>query len=294
MPTEQSQFLTTPTLAKPYTLSLEDPSYDLDYASPGIDEKDTRLNQMIAAQAAYRDCGSHLGNENGIASDEQMSDSAKKETLQRVFFMAASTGDLQGLQRLLTGAAKTYVDVNVSDEDGTTPLMFASCFGYDKVVQFLLDAGADVENQDRHRWSSLMWATANRHKNIVKILLEHGASPEARSSSGRTAFDFVIPHSEISDYLHDNGYKIGSIGVADDFYSSGLSQDRFEEEIAEGEMKRRMMMESAINLEVDLGNLGLDEQPEVGFPAQVVDRLLIILSLPESLQKNTSLCGTSA
>ncbi|KAH0076033.1 hypothetical protein KCU66_g21261, partial [Aureobasidium melanogenum] len=44
--------------------------------------------------------------------------------------------------------------------------------------------------------------------------------------------------------------------------NSGFSQDRFEEEMAENEMKRRMMMESAANLEVDLGNLGLDEQPE--------------------------------
>jgi hypothetical protein len=33
--------------------------------------------------------------------------------------------------------------------------------------------------------------------------------------------------------------------------------------MAENEMKRRMMMESAINLEVDLSSLGLDEKPEV-------------------------------
>lgn len=245
-------------------MSLDDPNYKLDYASPGIEDKDTRFNQMVAAQAAYRDIGSRVGDENKIACDEQMSDSDKKETLQRVLFMAASNGDLERLQQLLTGATKTYVDVNLPDEDGTTPLIFASCFGHDKVVQLLLDAGADVDIQDRHQWSSLMWAAANSHKNTIKILLEHGASPEARSSSGRTAFDFVVPHSEVSDYLHDNGYKIGSIGVADDFYSSGISQDRFEEEMAESEMKRRMMMESAINLEVDLGNLGLDEQPEVG------------------------------
>ena len=45
--------------------------------------------------------------------------------------------------------------------------------------------------------------------------------------------------------------------------SSGFSQDRFEQEMQENDMKRRMMMESAFNLEVDLGNLGLDEQPEV-------------------------------
>lgn len=109
-----------------------------------------------------------------------------------------------------------------------------------------------------------MWAMTNRHKAIAKVLLEHGASPDVKSSSGRTAFDFVAPNSEISDYLQESGYKIGNVGVVnDDFYSSGFSQDRFEEEMAENEMKRRMMMESAMNLEVDLSSLGLDEQPEV-------------------------------
>lgn len=54
----------------------------------------------------------------------------------------------------------------------------------------------------------------------------------------------------------------GNAGVTDDFYSAGFSQDRFEEELAESEQRRRMMMESAINLEVDLGNLGLDEAPD--------------------------------
>ena len=54
-----------------------------------------------------------------------------------------------------------------------------------------------------------------------------------------------------------------SAGFSDDFYDSGLAQDRFEEEMAENELKRRMMMESAINLEVDLSSLGLDEQAEV-------------------------------
>jgi len=111
-----------------------------------------------------------------------------------------------------------------------------------------------------------MWAMTNRHKGIAKLLLDNGASPEVRSSSGRTAFDFVEPESEISGYLHANGY-IGSAGVGgfgDDFYDSGLAQDRFEEEMAENELRRRMMMESAINLEVDLSSLGLDEQAEVG------------------------------
>lgn len=132
------------------------------------------------------------------------------------------------------------------------------------MVTALLDAGAKVDNQDRNQWSALMWAMTNRHKGIAKTLLDHGASPEVKSSSGRTAFDFVAPDSEISDYLHDSGYHIGNVGVSDDFYNPGFSQDRFEEEMAENELRRRMMMESARNLEVDLGNVGMDDQPEVG------------------------------
>jgi hypothetical protein len=126
-----------------------------------------------------------------------------------------------------------------------------------------VDAGVDVDKQDRNHWNALMWAMTNRHKGIAKILLDNGASPEAKTSSGRTAFDFVPPDSEMSYYLHDNGYTLGSAGVTDDFYNPGFSQDRFEEEMAENEFRRRMMMDSARDLEVDLGNMGIDDQPEV-------------------------------
>ena len=102
----------------------------------------------------------------------------------------------------------------------------------------------------------------NRHKAVAKTLLDHGASPEVKSSSGRTAFDFAAPDSEISTYLSTSGYAIGNAGVQDDFYNAGFGNDRFEEELAEQEVRRRMMMESARDLEVDLGNVGMDDSPE--------------------------------
>jgi hypothetical protein len=108
-----------------------------------------------------------------------------------------------------------------------------------------------------------MWAMTNRHKDIARILLDHGASPDVKSSSGRTAFDFAAPNSEMSTYLHEHGYHIGDAGIGDDFYDTGFSQDQFEQEMEEKEMKRRMMMESSMNLEVDLSSLGMDEHPEV-------------------------------
>lgn len=132
-----------------------------------------------------------------------------------------------------------------------------------------------------------MWAMTNRHKGIAKILLDHGASPDIRSSSGGTAFDFVQPGSDFSKYLHENGYHVGGEGFQGDFYDSGFAQDRFEEEMAENEMKRRMLMqESAANLEVDLSTLGFDEQPEVCRQEPECERLLNLSSHQRNLTKN--------
>lgn len=54
--------------------------------------------------------------------------------------------------------------------------------------------------------------------------------------------------------------------MTDDFYNAGFEQDRFEEEMAAQEQRQRLMMDSARDLEVDLGNVGMDDQPEVSIP----------------------------
>ncbi|PNY28126.1 Dilute domain-containing protein [Tolypocladium capitatum] len=260
----QSQFLTTPTLAKPLgfgNLSLNDADYGRD-ATKGPKDSDARLMEMLQAQAAAHQAGQGLEDEQAVANDDKLTDSEKKDMLQKALAMAASNGDVAKVKKLLSGRAKAFADVNASDEDGTPPLIYASCFGHESVVLALIEAGADVNKQDRNQWSALMWAMTNRHKGIAKLLLDNKASSDQKTSSGRTAFDFVPPDSEMSYYLHDNGYNIGNAGVTDDFYSPGFSQDRFEEEMAENEMRRRLMMESARDLEVDLGNVGMDDQPE--------------------------------
>jgi Ankyrin repeats (3 copies) len=261
----QSQFLTTPIPAQPlsFNLALDDPNYgDDDLAIQRLQDSDSRLVEMLASQARLKEDNMASG-EDAILSDDNLSEQEKRDALQGMFTMAASNGEAERVRSILNGSARSYIDVDMPDAEGTPPLIYASCFGHEEVVSVLLDAKADVNAQDKNQWSSLMWAMTNRHKAIAKLLLDHGADPDVKSSTGRTAFDFLAPNSEMSEYLHESGYDIGSAGVADDWYNPGLSQDRFEEEMAEKELKQRMMMESAINLEVDLGNLGLDEQPEV-------------------------------
>ncbi|EEA26667.1 hypothetical protein EYB25_002297 [Talaromyces marneffei] len=277
----QSQYLTTPITAKPlsFSLALDDHSHDEEHelraryaqsfydreddTAARLEDSDARLLEMLAAQAAHREMDSLGTDDDDIALDDSLSDEEKKSILQKSLNMAASNGDVDRVRKLVNGHAHQYVDVNKPDEEGTVPLIYASCFGHQEVVSALLDAGAFVDKQDRNQWSALMWAMTNRHKTIAKVLLDHGASPDIKSSSGGTALDFLQPGTDISQYLHDNGYNIGPVGIEDDFYDSGFSHGRFEEEMAQNEMKRRMMMEeSALNLEVDLSSLGLDEKIE--------------------------------
>lgn len=261
----QSQFLTAPTQTKPlnFNLSPEESDYGDGFSAPGADDSDSRLVQMLQNQARMKEDNPSIGDQEAVLADEKTSESDKKSILQSILTMAASNGEVDKVRSLVSGDAKKYIEIDAPDSEGTPPLIYASCFGHQEVVSTLLDAGAKVDQQDRNQWSALMWAMTNRHKGIAKLLLDHGASTEVKSSTGRTAFDFVAPHSDMSDYLQESGYSIGNVGVTDDFYHAGFDQDRFEEEMAENEMKRRMMMESAMNLEVDLGNLGLNEQPEV-------------------------------
>lgn len=127
----QSQFLTSPMLAKPLTfgeLSLNDTPRDDDkLAARGGPDSEARLMEMIAAQAAHS-AGGAFEDEDAVASDEKRSETEKKELLQRALTMAASNGNVDSVRKILGGKAKEYVDVNAPDEDGTPPLIYASCF----------------------------------------------------------------------------------------------------------------------------------------------------------------------
>ena len=82
---------------------------------------------MLAAQAAHRD-ESASKDEDAVASDNKLSKLEKKDILQKALNMAASNGDVERIKRILNGEAKEYVDIDAPDEEGTAPLIYASCF----------------------------------------------------------------------------------------------------------------------------------------------------------------------
>ena len=130
-------------LAKPLqfsNLSLDDSEYDDDLTTQKIGDSDTRLMEMLAAQAAHRD-GSVHEDEDAVALNDKLSQEEKKDILQKALNMAASNGDVERIERILKGKAKDFVDVDAPDEEGTTPLSYASCFvsrQMDNYTEYLL------------------------------------------------------------------------------------------------------------------------------------------------------------
>lgn len=116
-------------LAKPLqfnNLTLDDPDYDRDLTK-GIADSDTRLMEMMQAQAQHHG-GQTFEDVNVVAEDDKLSEEEKKTMLQKALNMAASNGDLAQVSKILSGKAKAFIDVNAPDEDGTPPLVYASCF----------------------------------------------------------------------------------------------------------------------------------------------------------------------
>lgn len=90
-------------------------------------ESDARLMEMLAAQATHRQVSAD-DDVNEIAENEKLSEREKKDLLQKALNMAASNGDVERISSILKGKAKEFVDLNASDEEGTSPLIYASCF----------------------------------------------------------------------------------------------------------------------------------------------------------------------
>lgn len=103
---------------------------------------------------------------------------------------AAESGDLARVNALLAGG----VQVNARVEKGATALSSAACFGHEKIVRALIDAGADVNVTDGFGQSPLMLAARKSqpgaelaHLGVVNALIAAGANVNARDSDGSTA-----------------------------------------------------------------------------------------------------------
>ncbi|XP_033116286.1 serine/threonine-protein phosphatase 6 regulatory ankyrin repeat subunit C-like [Anneissia japonica] len=94
--------------------------------------------------------------------------------------------------RILQKMISDNVDVNERKEDGRTPLCVAVCKGDLYAVDALINAGADVEMSDDQLMTPLMWAAELGFDSKLGFLLKSGANPMAVDKIGQTALHKTI------------------------------------------------------------------------------------------------------
>ncbi|MBI4963550.1 MAG: ankyrin repeat domain-containing protein [Desulfomonile tiedjei] len=114
-------------------------------------------------------------------------------------FQACGEGDEKKVKRLLK-----KVDPN-SKVDGRSLIMVASQNGHTRIVEALLDSGANIndESQDRlpgewnHLKKPLIWAAEYGHGEVVHLLLKRGAAPNQIDANGNTALMYACKENHV-------------------------------------------------------------------------------------------------
>ncbi|XP_051893671.1 DNA-binding protein RFXANK [Pristis pectinata] len=101
----------------------------------------------------------------------------------------AAQGDLSQLTSYLQQGSSL---LNVPDERGFTPLMWAAAFGEIAVVRFLLEMGADPRILAKERESTLSLASIQGYTDIVLLLLEHGVDVNIYDWNGGTPLLYAV------------------------------------------------------------------------------------------------------
>jgi ankyrin repeat protein len=116
---------------------------------------------------------------------------------QRTALMFASFNGHTSVVKLLLEQGALLVH---RDAAGRTALMFAATGANAESVELLLEAGADVNAVDTgERFTALMHAAAEGQVKVVEVLLKHKADPAIRDVDGDTARDFATQngHAEV-------------------------------------------------------------------------------------------------
>jgi hypothetical protein len=73
-----------------------------------------------------------------------------------------------------------------------TPLIQAASQGNPKLVQLLLDHGADVKAKSKGGSRPLLFAVRNDHPEAVRVLLDHGAGVNDAAADGTSALNIFM------------------------------------------------------------------------------------------------------
>ena len=99
--------------------------------------------------------------------------SATTNTQVNALFRATREGNTDMVRSLTSSPG---VDVNATDETGSTPLLEAARFGHEDICRILIASGANLKSKDRDGKTALQLAIQGDHEDVVRVLKQAGAT----------------------------------------------------------------------------------------------------------------------
>ena len=127
------------------------------------------LTEINACDPALSDFIARYGEDGEVELEQLHEDMTNTNKTEYIVWLA---GNCCPYTRALIDAG---ADINIEDKDGWTALIWASQCGHTETAKALIDAGADINIEDRQGWTALMWASHYGHTETVKLLIDAGA-----------------------------------------------------------------------------------------------------------------------
>jgi ankyrin repeat protein len=114
----------------------------------------------------------------------------------RDIWTASRRGDIELLRLLIEEEGN---DVNLGDDDGSTPLHWAAYFDRVDTILYLLQRGADIDRPNtKEGQTPLHWACISKSVRSAMVLIKEGADP---SKSDKRGYNSIIHACQYGDVL---------------------------------------------------------------------------------------------
>jgi len=128
---------------------------------------------------------------------------------------AIITGNMAVLRQHIAASS----NLNVKDPiGGSSPLISACLFGKTDMAKILIEAGADINFQNKDGSTALHTASFFCHPEIVRMLLDKGADKTIKNKYGSTAYESVAgPFADLKGTYDNLGKMLEAMGLKLDY-----------------------------------------------------------------------------
>ncbi|KAI3644010.1 hypothetical protein MP228_010174 [Amoeboaphelidium protococcarum] len=179
-----------------------------------------QINSNINGQSVEQQIPSYYNPPSQLVGDKSKTKKPSRQVLSTkevniLVLYTARIGDLVSLRSL---TAPVKVDVNTTDDEGRTPLIFAILGGHQECVQMLIERGALIHQADFTGRTALHWASYHGESQIVHMLLKAGGDPTMIDNQGRSCLHLSMfpSDSDVSLILLKRSSVMENLNQQDD------------------------------------------------------------------------------